>query len=303
MSLPGAAEELDRFRAAGIVDDDPLTLEALVASRSAPPDVATVGVAEAVDVRVDRTIPLAGRELGVRMYRHGKAGPRPLLLWLHGGGFVGGSLDDIDVVCAGLARRASVVVVSLDYRLAPEDPFPAGLDDAVETIAWLRTHGEAFGGDGRLAAGGQSAGATLVAGACLLARDRGLPSVDRQVLCYPWLDLTSPDDEEDPISGWYRSLYLGGRAPSRYAGPLLASDLSALPPALLVIAGQDRLRDDALRYAQRLSECAVRVDVIEYVGAPHAFLQFPASFSLATRAYDDIAADLDDSFGHPSTAR
>jgi acetyl esterase len=218
---------------------------------------------------------------------------------LHGGGFVGGSLDDVDVTCAGLARRTGMTVVSLDYRLAPEHPFPAALHDTYGAFGWLAEHGGAFGGDGRVVAGGQSSGANLVAAACLMARDRGGPRVTRQVLCYPWLDLGADssshrgsDGDVGSRSQWYRSQYLAGQAVTAYAAPLTAADLTDLPPALILGAGLDPVRDDARRYARRLESSGVASSYLEYAGTPHAFLNFPGALSVAWRAMQDIADDL-----------
>jgi acetyl esterase len=270
--------------------DGPIPYDELVSSRTSPPDPALAGTPEPVRVRADLLLPLPGRAVRIRLYRDAPATPRPLLLWLHGGGFVGGSLDDVDVACAGLARRTGLTVLSLDYRLAPEHPFPAALHDTDDALAWLAEHGEAFGGDGRVVAGGQSSGANLVAAACLMARDRGRPLVARQVLCYPWLDLAA-----DPVDGrdeWYRSQYLAGQAVTPLAAPLTAPDLSGLPPALVLGAGLDPLVDDARRYARRLEDAGVAVSYLEYGDTPHAFLNFPGVLSAAWTAMRDIADDL-----------
>jgi acetyl esterase len=132
---------------------------------------------------------LPGRTLQARVYHPVTDEPRPVLLWLHGGGFIGGDLRDIEYAASGIAAAGGVVVVSLNYRLAPEDPFPAALYDTVETLAWMREHPDLVHGDGRLAVGGQSAGGALATGACLVARNEGLALPDRQVLCYPSLDI------------------------------------------------------------------------------------------------------------------
>lgn len=270
--------------------DGPIPYGELVESRTSPPDPALAGSPEPVRVRADLLLALPGRAVRVRLYRDAPATPRPLLLWLHGGGFVGGSLDDVDVACAGLARRTGLTVLSLDYRLAPEHPFPAALHDTDDALVWLAEHGEAFGGDGRVVAGGQSSGANLVAAACLMARDRGRQLVARQVLCYPWLDLAA-----DPVDGrdqWYRSQYLAGQAVTPHAAPLAAPDLSGLPPALVLGAGLDPLVDDARRYARRLEDAGVAVSYLEYGDTPHAFLNFPGVLSAAWAAMRDIADDL-----------
>jgi acetyl esterase len=292
-------EETARFRERVGPQEGPIDYDELVASRTRSPDPELAGSPEPVRVRADLVLPLAGQPVRVRLYRNAPAAAGPLLLWLHGGGFVGGSLDDVDVTCAGLARRTGMTVVSLDYRLAPEHPFPAALHDTYGTFAWLAEHGEAFGGDGRVVAGGQSSGANLVAAACLMARDRGGPRVARQVLCYPWLDLGTDaasqrrsDGAVGSRSQWYRSQYLAGQAVTPYAAPLTAADLTDLPPALILGAGLDPVRDDARRYAQRLESSGVARSYLEYAGTPHAFFNFPGALSVAWRAMQDIADDL-----------
>jgi acetyl esterase len=277
-------------------EEGPIPYAQLVESRASRPDPALAGSPEPVRVRADLLLPLPDRPVRVRLYRDAAPAPRPLLLWLHGGAFVGGSLDDVDVACAGLARRTGLTVLSLDYRLAPEHPYPSALHDTYDALAWLDEHGEAIGGDGRLLAGGQSSGGNLVAAACLLARDRGGPPVARQVLCYPWLGLDG--DTGSSRDRWYRSQYLAGQAVTPYAAPLTAHDLSRLPAALILGAGLDPLRDDARRYAERLEGSGVDAVYLEYADTPHAFLNFPGVLSAAWQAMQDIADDLAESLSH-----
>lgn len=194
----------------------------------------------------------------------------------------------------------------MGYRLAPEHPFPAALEDTYDTLRWLDAHGAALGGDGRVAAGGQSAGANLVAAACLMARDASAqgedaPHVERQVLCYPFLDFRYDSESHRLFEGvfltrsrseWYDAQYLAGQQITPYAAPLRAESLAGLPPALILGAGLDALRDDARRYAARLDEADVPVTHLEYADTMHAFLNFPGVLSVAWDALDDIAADL-----------
>jgi acetyl esterase len=302
ISEVGFQPETERFFERLGPQEGPIDYDELVKSRASPPDPELAGAPEPVKVRTDLILPLSERPVRVRLYRNVTAAVGPLLLWLHGGGFVGGSLDDVDVTCIGLARRTGLTVLSLDYRLAPEHPFPAALHDTYGTLAWLERYGEAFDGDGRVVAGGQSSGANLVAAACLMARDRGGPRVTRQVLCYPWLDLGTDSeshrrfDRADGVvptrSQWYRSQYLAGQAVTPYAAPLTGADLAGLPPALILGAGLDPVRDDARRYAQRLQESGVGSTYLEYENTPHAFLNFPGALSVAWRAMQDIADDL-----------
>ncbi len=301
ISEPRFREETERFLERVGPQEGPIAYDELVESRASRPDPELAGSPEPVRVRSDLILPLPGRPVRVRLYRS-VPGPRPLLLWLHGGGFVGGSLDDVDVTCAGLARRTGLVVLSLDYRLAPEHPFPAALHDTYDALVWLEENGEALAGDGRVVAGGQSSGGNLVAAACLLARDRGRPLVARQVLCYPVLDFGADSESHRRFDGadgvrrsrdeWYQAQYLAGQAVTPYAAPLTATDLSGVPPALVLGAGLDALRDDARRYARRLQDSGVDASYFEYDDTPHAFLNFPGALSAAWRAMQDVADDL-----------
>jgi acetyl esterase len=224
-----------------------------------------------------------------------------VLLWLHGGGFVGGSVNDIDHVCSRLAHLGDLVVVSLDYRLAPEHPFPAALHDTYDAMCWLAASGHMIGGDGRLAAGGQSAGGALVAGACLMARDEGGPALARQVLCYPALDFGQDTESVRLYDGvflsikpgnWPETQYLAGQEVTPYAAPLRAYTLAGLPSGLIIGAGRDPLRDDARTYARRLDEDGVPVRHIEYAATTHGFLNFCGIMSAGDHAIELIAEDL-----------
>jgi len=198
-------------------------------------------------------------------------------------------------------------VVSLGYRLAPEHAYPAALLDTCDALRWLADHGAAIGGDGRVAAGGQSAGAALVAGACLLARDHHLPSVAYQVLCYPVLDF-GQDTESARLfdgvfhsikPGWAEDHYLAGLPAAAYAAPLRAASLAGLPPALVIGAGRDPLRDDARAYAARMDADGVDVTHVEYYGTMHGFLNFCGVLSAGDHAIELIAAELAARFAGP----
>lgn len=300
INRPQFKEETAAFLAEMGTQEHPIDYATLVADRASAPDPHLTGVPEPVTVCADVILPLPERPIRVRLYREATELPRPLLLWLHGGAFAGGTLDDIDVTCAGLTRRSGFTVVSLDYRLAPENPFPAALHDTYDAMAWLSENGAAFGGDGRMAAGGQSSGGNLVAAACLMARDQARSLVISQVLCYPWLDLGFDSDAHRLFDSpgaraddeWFASQYLAGQAVTPYVAPLAAQDLSGLPPALILGAGLDSLRDDARRYASRLKQDGVDVTYLEYENSPHAFLNFPGALSVAWTAMDAIAGYL-----------
>lgn len=291
----------------------------LLAARAEPPDPDLSGRRDPAVPAADLYLPARGGPVRARLYRPAssepegrlKGGPRragdtaeepgPVLLWLHGGGFIGGSAADIDHVSSRIARLAGLTVLSLDYRLAPEHPCPAALHDTYDALRWLADHSPLIGGDGRIAAGGQSAGAALVAGACLLARDQAGPAVACQVLCYPSLDFdqdTESAREFDGVfhsvkpGGWAESQYLAGLPVTAYAAPLRAASLAGLPPALLIGAGRDPLRDDARAYARRLDADGVAVTHVEYADTMHAFLNFCGVLSAGPHAIEVIAAGL-----------
>jgi acetyl esterase len=276
--------------------------EKLMAARARAVSPAVAGQIDPAVQAADLYLPARGGPVLARLYREGGAqGPRQILLWLHGGGFIGGSVYDLDHACSGLARLGGVLVVSLEYRLAPEHPFPAALHDTYDTMCWLAENGQLIGGDGRVAAGGQSAGAALVAGACLMARDEGGPALSRQVLCYPALDF-GQDTESVRLyngaflsiepGGWLETQYLAGQEVTAFAAPLRAGTLAGLPPALVIGAGRDPLRDDARSYARRLDSDGVPVTHVEYAGTMHGFLNFCGVLSAGDHALEVIAAEL-----------
>ena len=218
------------------------------------------------DTAISRPAPDGGK-IAIRIYRpEGVRLPSPCVVYLHGGAFIKGSLDTGDTIAWGVADVAGVVVVSVDYRLAPQHPFPAGLEDCCSVVGHLAEHGERYGvRSDRLALWGDSAGGNLAAATCLVARDRGGPDIAAQALNYPCLtdELTSDSYRRYAESpglrtanmdmGW--SHYLGDRRPTGdpYAAPLKAEDLSRLPPAHIHYAEIDPLADDAVQFAKRLA--------------------------------------------------
>lgn len=299
---PAFAAEADAFvagrPAAGA--GTPQEMLAAMRGRVAGPQIA--GESDPAVRSAELYLPARGGPVQARLYQQtAQDGPRPLLLWLHGGGFVAGSVRDLDHVCSRLARLAGLTVVSLEYRLAPEHPYPAALHDTYDAMTWLSAHGWLLGGDGRLAAGGLSAGAALVAGACLMARDEGGPALTRQVLCYPCLDFGQDTESVRLFNGvqitvgpdsWPTSAYLAGQPPGAYAAPLRAPSLAGLPPALMIGAGRDPLRDDAREYARRLDAEGVPVAHVEYEGVVHGFLNACGVLSAGDHAIEVMAAEL-----------
>jgi acetyl esterase len=246
----------------------------------------------------DRRIPGPGGDIPIRVYRpHQETGA--VLVYFHGGGWVLGNLDTHNGQCRNLAHHAGCVVVAVDYRLAPEHRFPAAAEDAYAATKWVSEHGSELGVDAaRLAVGGESAGGNLAAVVCLMARDRSRPVIRQQWLAYPVIDHSfDTASYRDHSSGvglerasmeWFWNHYLGaaGDGSSPYASPLRAKDLSGLPPAIVVTAEYDVLRDEGNAYAERLRQAGVPVELRCISGVNHAFLGMPVD--AATRAFEDI---------------
>ncbi|WLH46738.1 alpha/beta hydrolase [Pseudomonas beijingensis] len=247
---------------------------------------------------------LAG--VAVRAYYPQRAAPIagwPCLLYLHGGGWVVGDLDSHDFICMALAAELGALVVAVDYRLAPEHPFPAGFEDCLAVWRHLTDAPFAIDPRRRLVVG-DSAGGNLAAALCLALRDAGQPLPRAQVLIYPALggpaDLPSRHECFDaPLLSSrdlarYEALYLGGARPSPYAMPLLAADLSGLPPALVAVAQWDPLRDDGVRYSERLN--AAGGDAVLYLGKGlvHGCLRGRGQVPEVDRMYRALLAYLAD---------
>jgi acetyl esterase len=240
----------------------------------------------ALPVVVDRTIPGPGGEIPVRIYAPIRDAGMPVVVYCHGGGWVLSDLDTHDVVCRKLALASSSIVVSVDYRLAPEHPFPAAVDDAYAAVLWVGGNAESFGGDpSRIAVAGDSAGGNLAAVVAQLARDRKGPRLAAQVLFYPAVDLSRLDTQsyKDFATGYYLTRELIEAFRVRYApnpedwksplvSPILASSLKDLPPAVVVTEQFDPLRDEGEAYAARLKAEGVPVVQKRYAGILHGFL-------------------------------
>lgn len=271
-----------------------------------PASLITGSMPRGVDVTTS-DVPLDDVRLGVRVYTPSatSAGPRPLVVFFHGGGWVWGNIRSYDPFCARLAREVDAVVVSVDYRLAPEHRMPTAAEDCYAATVWLAANAARLGADGsRLAVCGDSAGGNLAAVVALLARDRGGPRLAHQVLIYPGTDgtLSSPSLHErsrGPLLTLasvraYRAHYLGPDGDERDVrmSPLLADDHSALAPALVQSAGLDPLRDDAARYAERLRLAGTPVRYTEYVGAPHGYISVPGVVRGSRQAMAEIVTEL-----------
>ncbi len=240
----------------------------------------------------------------VRVYRPEGEEPFAGLIWLHGGGWVVGSLDSHDGVCRALCRRAGALVCSVDYRLAPEHRFPAALEDAWTATRWAASEAAALGLDpARLAVGGDSSGGNLAAAVALRARDAGVP-LALQVLAYPVTDHRFDTGSYEEFADgygltregmrWFWERYLGphGDGSLPEASPLRAPDLRGVAPALVQTAEADVLRDEGEAYARRLEQADVPVTLSRYDGMVHGFLRHGGVVARAHDALDELAAAL-----------
>lgn len=247
-------------------------------------------------------------EAPVRIYRPAtlkESQLAPCILYMHGGGWVLGSVDTHDCITAEIAEGAGAIVVSVDYLLAPEHPFPAGFKQCRAALHMLSQEGAAFGIDARrIAVAGDSAGANLAAALALAARDGGGPALAAQALIYPVLgtDMDLPSYRQNATAPmltpqemeYYWSHYLGGEAAegNPYAEPLLAADLSGLPPSLIWTAGHDPVRDDGAVYARRLSEAGVRAVYRCAPDLPHGYLRARAISASAAAEFEALRQAL-----------
>jgi len=263
-------------------------LEQLRQSRPVP-----AGPTVSLGCVTNRTLPTAAGELPVRVYYSRAATGQPVLVYFHGGGFVLGSLDSHDGVARRLALDADCIVVSVDYRRAPEHRFPAAADDALHAVRWVLENAGEVGGDARrIVVGGDSAGANLAAVSVLRLREGGALLPRGQMLIYPVTHLRAPLEGSMLENGdgyflraidmlWFEDMYLHSPADAAhpYASPLLAKDLGGLPPAFVLTAEFDPLRDQGVAYAARLAAAGVPCVHSDYHGAFHGFFGMPAGIS------------------------
>jgi acetyl esterase len=270
--------------------------------------LAQAGEPEAVASIEDRLIRGPAGTLPIRIYTPAGAeqGSFPVLVYFHSGGWVFGSIEAHDPVCRALANHARCLVVSVGYRLAPEYTFPAAPEDCYAAIQWVAEHAREIKADpARLAVGGDSAGGNLAAVVALMARDRQGPALCYQVLIYGETDYYEPGTasyvtysegygltREEMI--WFWDQYLARPEDSMhpYAAPLCATELSGLPPALIITAEYDPVRDEAEHYAQRLQQAGVPVQLSRYAGMIHSFFRMFALFEQSHQALAEVADAL-----------
>ena len=255
----------------------------------------------------DRLVPGPDGDIPVRVYTPAEAvgADRGVLVWFHGGGWVVGDLETADATCRLLAEGSGCVVVSVDYRLAPEHPAPAAIDDCLAALAWTAENAELLGVvASRIAVGGDSAGGNLAALVCQRVRDDFGPEIDFQLLVYPVTDLTAslPSYVENAegyfltraTMEWFIAHYLGDAIDPKdpAVSPLHAASLAGLPKAMVVTAEFDPLRDEGEAYAARLREAGVEVEVTRYDGQIHGFFGMSSLLDDGRAAVDAAAAAL-----------
>ena len=251
-----------------------------------------------------RTVPGPAGEVPVRVYRPLTEGPHPTIAFFHGGGYVIGDLDTHDDHARLLCRDVDAVVVSVDYRLAPEAPFPAGLEDCVAAYRWVVQHAADLGGDvTRLAVAGDSAGGNLSAATAVAARDAGLP-LAAQLLIYPGVDFVDSEDHPSRTENaegyfltaedmaWFGEHYLQGGPREDPRASVLRADLTGVAPAVVGTAEYDPLRDEGEAYAAALDKAGVRVVQHRYPGLIHGFFGLGPISPACAEAAAELCADL-----------
>lgn len=259
----------------------------------------------------DRTVPGPNGDIPIRVYKPiDTDATLPVLVYFHGGGWVIGSIDTHDKYCRQLALAAEICIISVDYRLAPEHPYPAPADDCYAATKWIAENANELRIDaGRLAVGGDSAGGNLAAVVTLMSRDRGGPSLAFQLLIYPITDCDF--DTESYLKNatgyhltraammWFWVQYVPNASQRRqqYAAPLRAENLDRLPPAFVLTAEYDPLCDEGEKYARRLEQAGNRVELRRYDGTIHGFVRRSHLLDCAQVAMTDVARSLKKNLG------
>ena len=253
----------------------------------------------------DRNITGPGGEIPIRLYYPQGNSPYPVVVYFHGGGWVIGNLDTHHALCHALSKTSGCLVVAVDYRLAPENPYPAAIEDAYAATCWVADNAKAIrAAESRIAVLGDSAGGTLATVAAMMARDRDKPNIALQVLIYPITDYNFNTASylnngegymlTRDLMKWFWNLYLADEkvADQPYVSPLRASDLSGLPETLILTAEFDPLCDEGEAYAQRLQEAGVRVKLTRYNGMIHGFMRMTSRLNKARLALYEVAETL-----------
>ena len=253
----------------------------------------------------NRSIPGPDCDIPIRLYYPLGDPPFAVLVFFHGGGWVIGDLDTHHAVCHALAKTSGCLVVAVDYRLAPEHRYPAAVEDAYAAVTWVAENSAGIQADpDRFAIGGDSAGGHLAAVVALMARDRKGPRLDLQILIYPITDynFNTPSYIENKegymltrdLMKWFWNHFIEDQSQANdpYVAPLRAENLGDLPPALIVTAEYDPLRDEGQAYGKRLQEAGVKATLLHYPGMIHAFIRMTSRLDKAKEAVDEIAGTV-----------
>ena len=254
-------------------------------------------------------IPGKDGKIAAWAYRPSESKNLPTLVFFHGGGFVIGSLKSHDTVCRSLCIEAQCLVISIDYRLAPENKYPAALDDAWTATNWIANNIESLGGDANhLVVAGDSAGGCLAAAVSLLAKESGSPDICKQILVYPCTDMSARFDSHrefgdgyrltSELLEWFYNHYFSEKDDIMHwkASPLNAQDFTQLPPTFIISAGFDPLQDEAKAYAEKLKNAGVQVKLSHYEGMMHGFITMPGVIDKAKEALNECAEELKNVF-------
>jgi acetyl esterase len=270
---------------------------------------AALGPFDEVAKVAEHRVPVDGGEISLRLYSPSDSAPHPVLVFYHGGGWVIGDLDTHDGICRSLTNAAGCAVASVDYRLAPEAKYPVAAHDSYAALRWVADNAGRLGLDpGRVAVGGDSAGGNLATVVALMARERRGPSLMQQTLIYPVTDhgFDTPSYRENATGyvltreamRWFWRHYLARdeQGAEVYASPLRAGSLTGLPPALVLTAECDPLRDEGEAYAARLRDAGVPVTLTRYSGMFHGFFRMTRLLDKARAALDEVAGSLRKAF-------
>lgn len=301
LKLTGAGSEIPNGKAFSIQESRKRLEKSAASVSGSPVEMASVSNMQAT---------YGGLTVPVRVYRPVKQGTLPVVVFYHGGGWVQGSLDTHDGLCRILAKKSGALVVSVDYRLAPEHVFPAAVNDAYAVLNWVSTQGQQLDIDTtKIAVAGDSAGGTIAAAVCLMTRDRKGPVVVFQALIYPGVNAANLNTESYKLFAKGFMLdksnverFIGMYIPNAknrtnpYASPMLAKSHAGLPPALVITADFDVLRDEGEAYAKKLKDAGVPARSMRYPGMIHAFVSAPRLLPQAGQATDEIAAAMRNAF-------